>query len=82
MVVLPLWLPVKTTAADTIITLVGGKNAMQGVFSSYRLLSQEGVIASQPDILLVTQRGNKKGIGGIEKLWDFARHKVHPTGKK
>lgn len=69
----------QNTAADTIITLVGGKNAMQG-FSSYRLLSQEGVIASQPDILLVTKEGIK-GIGGIEKLWDLPGIKYPPAGK-
>ena len=31
---------------------------------------KKGVIASQPDILLVTKKGIK-GIGGIEKLWEF-----------
>lgn len=67
------------TAADTLITLVGGKNAMQG-FTSYRPLSQEGVIASQPDILMVTTEG-LKAIGGVEKLWDFPGIKYTPAGK-
>lgn len=69
----------QNTAADKIITLVGGKNAMQG-FTSYRPLSQEGVIASQPDILLVTTEG-LKGIGGIEKLWGLPGIKYTPAGK-
>lgn len=69
----------QNTAADTIISLVGGKNAMQG-FTSYRPLSQEGVIASQPDILLVTKEGIK-GIGGIEKLWELPGIKYTPAGK-
>lgn len=69
----------QNTAADTIITLAGGKNAMQG-FTGYRTLSQEGVIASQPDILLVTTEG-LKSIGGIEKLWNFPGIKYTPAGK-
>ncbi|MEQ4923594.1 heme/hemin ABC transporter substrate-binding protein [Proteus hauseri] len=69
----------QNTAADTIITLVGGKNAMQG-FTSYRPLSQEGVIASQPDILLVTTEGLKT-IGGIDKLWQLPGIKYTPAGK-
>lgn len=44
------------TAADTAIRAAGLHNAMQG-FSRHQPLSQEGVIASQPDLVVISQAG-------------------------
>lgn len=67
------------TAADAIIRAAGLKNAMQG-FSRYRPLSQEGVIASAPDLLLVTTDG-VRSIGGQENLWRLPGMALTPAGK-
>ncbi|HFV9291029.1 TPA: hemin ABC transporter substrate-binding protein [Serratia fonticola] len=67
------------TAADAIIRATGLKNAMQG-FSRYRPLSQEGVIASAPDLLLVTTDG-VRSIGGQENLWLLPGMALTPAGK-
>ncbi|MBX3569714.1 MAG: ABC transporter substrate-binding protein [Rhizobiaceae bacterium] len=44
------------TAADGIIALAGGANAVEG-FSGYRQLSDEAVITAQPDLILMMDRG-------------------------
>lgn len=67
------------TAADAMITSVGSKNAMQG-FSRYRPLSQEGVIASAPDILLLTADGIKS-LGGMDQVWKLPGVAMTPAGK-
>ncbi|WP_447883856.1 heme/hemin ABC transporter substrate-binding protein [Serratia fonticola] len=67
------------TAADAIIRAAGLKNAMQG-FSRYRPFSQEGVIASAPDLLLVTTDG-VRSIGGQENLWLLPGMALTPAGK-
>ncbi|MBC3212189.1 heme/hemin ABC transporter substrate-binding protein [Serratia fonticola] len=67
------------TAADAIIRAAGLNNAMQG-FSRYRPLSQEGVIASAPDLLLVTTDG-VRSIGGQENLWLLPGMALTPAGK-
>lgn len=67
------------TAADAIIKAAGLQNAMQG-FSRYRPLSQEGVIASAPDLLLVTTDG-VHSIGGQENLWQLPGIALTPAGK-
>ena len=67
------------TAADAMITSVGAKNAMQG-FSRYRPLSQEGVIASAPDILLLTADGIKS-LGGMDQVWKLPGVAMTPAGK-
>ncbi|WP_038206224.1 heme/hemin ABC transporter substrate-binding protein [Xenorhabdus bovienii] len=68
------------TAADQIIRSIGAQNAMQG-FKGYRPLSQEGVIASQPDLLLVSTEGLKT-LGGMDKLWQLPGLNFTPAGKK
>ena len=68
------------TAADAVITAAGLKNAMQG-FSRYRPLSQEGVIASAPDLLLVTTDGIKT-LGGEQQLWKLPGIALTPAGKQ
>ncbi|MBD2779725.1 heme/hemin ABC transporter substrate-binding protein [Xenorhabdus szentirmaii] len=68
------------TAADKIIHAIGAKNAMQG-FQGYRPLSQEGVIASKPDLLLISTEGVKT-LGGMEKIWQLPGLKFTPAGQK
>lgn len=67
------------TAADSLIRATGAKNAMQG-FNSYRPLSQEGVIASQPDLIIVTHEGIKS-LGGEEKVWKLPGIAMTPAAK-
>lgn len=70
----------QNTAAEAIITQAGGKNAMQG-FSRYRPLSQEGVVAAAPDLLLITTTGFQS-LGGEEKIWQLPGIKHTPAGQK
>src|SRR5471032_515495 len=67
------------TAADAMITSAGAQNAMQG-FSRYRPLAQEGIIASAPDILLVTTDG-VRSLGGIEQVWKLPGVALTPAGR-
>ncbi|SFD32914.1 heme/hemin ABC transporter substrate-binding protein [Pragia fontium] len=67
------------TAADAIITIAGGSNAMQG-FKKYRPLSQEGIIAAAPDLLLITTAGYAS-LGGEEKIWQLPGLNQTPAGK-
>lgn len=67
------------TAADAIIAAAGLKNAMQG-FNRYRPLSQEGVIASAPDLLLITTEGIKT-LGDLQQLWKLPGIALTPAGK-
>lgn len=69
----------QNTAADAMITSVGAQNAMQG-FSRYRPLSQEGVIASAPDIILLTSDG-VKSLGGMDQVWKLPGVAMTPAGK-
>ncbi len=68
------------TAADAVIAAAGLKNAMQG-FDRYRPLSQEGVIASAPDLLLVTTDGVRT-LGGEQQLWTLPGLALTPAGKQ
>ncbi|CNL71951.1 hemin ABC transporter substrate-binding protein [Yersinia alsatica] len=69
----------QNTAADAMIRAAGGNNAMQG-FSRYRPLSQEGVIASAPDLLLITSDG-VKALGGSDGIWKLPGMALTPAGK-
>jgi iron complex transport system substrate-binding protein len=53
---------------------------MQG-FDRYRPLSQEGVIASAPDLLLVTTDGVRT-LGGEQQLWTLPGLALTPAGKQ
>lgn len=57
------------TAADTVIRAAGLTNTMQG-FTRYQPLSQEGVIASEPDLVVVTEN-SVQTLGGKDKVWDL-----------
>lgn len=67
------------TAADAAIKLAGLQNAMQG-FDHYRTMSQEGVIASLPDLVVISAEG-LKGMGGEASLWKLPGLAQTPAGR-
>lgn len=67
------------TAADAAIRAAGLQNAMQG-FSRYQPLSQEGVIASQPDLVVIPADG-LAAIGGEANLWALPGLAQTPAGR-
>ncbi|MCW5732871.1 MAG: ABC transporter substrate-binding protein [Enhydrobacter sp.] len=67
------------TAADGIIRLAGGTNAVEG-YAGYRLLTPEAVIASRADFVLVT-RQTVEAMGGIEKILAQPAIGQTPAGK-
>jgi iron complex transport system substrate-binding protein len=71
------------TAADAMIRLAGGTNALLGPgsnFNGYRPLSAEAAIAAAPDVLLVTREG-LVAVGGIQVLLDRPGLALTPAGK-
>ena len=69
----------KQTAADGAIRAAGLQNAMQG-FDHYRSMSQEGVIASLPDLVVISTDG-LKGMGGEAGLWKLPGLAQTPAGR-
>ena len=67
------------TAADGIIRLAGGTNAVEG-YSGYRPLTPEAVIASRADFVLVT-RQTVEALGSIEKILAEPALSQTPAGK-
>ncbi|MFP2683047.1 heme/hemin ABC transporter substrate-binding protein [Enterobacter ludwigii] len=67
------------TAADAAIRAAGLQNAMQG-FTRYQPLSQEGVIASQPDLVVISQDG-VKALGGEANVWTLPGLAQTPAGR-
>ncbi|SNY74753.1 hemin ABC transporter substrate-binding protein [Enterobacter sp. CC120223-11] len=67
------------TGADAAIRAAGLQNAMQG-FSRYQPLSQEGVIASQPDLVVISAEG-VTGMGGETGLWKLPGLAQTPAGR-
>ena len=67
------------TAADGIIRLAGGTNAVEG-YSGYRPLTPEAVIASRADFVLVT-RQTVEAMGSIEKILAEPALSQTPAGK-
>ncbi|MEH0885572.1 hemin ABC transporter substrate-binding protein [Enterobacter sp. UNJFSC 003] len=67
------------TGADAAIRAAGLQNAMQG-FARYQPLSQEGVIASQPDLIVISQDG-VKALGGEASLWTLPGLAQTPAGR-
>ncbi|MEM1130155.1 MAG: ABC transporter substrate-binding protein [Pseudomonadota bacterium] len=55
------------TAADAMIDLAGGENALSA-FEGYKPLSDEAVIAAAPDAILVMDRGGAHGQSNAELL--------------
>ena len=69
----------KQTAADGAIRAAGLENAMQS-FDHYRSMSQEGVIASKPDLVVISADG-LKGMGGEAGLWKLPGLAQTPAGR-
>ena len=69
----------KQTAADGAIRAAGLQNAMQS-FDHYRSMSQEGVIASKPDLVVISADG-LKGMGGEAGLWKLPGLAQTPAGR-
>ena len=67
------------TGADAAIRAAGLRNAMQGV-NRYQPLSQEGIIASQPDLVVISQEG-VKAMGGEANLWALPGLAQTPAGR-
>lgn len=66
------------TGADAAIRAASLQNAMQGV-NRYQPLSQEGVIASQPDLVVISSDG-VKSMGGEAGLWQLPGLAQTPAG--
>lgn len=69
----------RDTAADGIIRLAGGTNAIDG-YAGYRPLSPEAVIASRADFVLVTQQ-TVQAMGGIEAVLNQPALRQTPAGR-
>lgn len=67
------------TAADGIIKLAGGVNAIDG-YNGYRPLTPEAVIASKADYILVT-RQTVEAMGGVQAILDQPAINRTPAGK-
>lgn len=67
------------TAADAAIHAAGLQNAIQGV-KRYQPLSQEGIIASQPELVVISVDG-VKGLGGEAALWMLPGMAQTPAGR-
>ncbi|WP_296339811.1 ABC transporter substrate-binding protein [Reyranella sp.] len=69
----------RDTAADGIIRLAGGTNAIDG-YAGYRPLTPEAVLASRADFVLVT-RQTVQAMGGIEAILDQPALHRTPAGR-
>lgn len=68
----------KDTAADGIINLAGGVNAIDG-FSGYKLLNDEAVISAAPDALLMMTYGGSSELD--QQILDMPNIRLTPAGK-
>ena len=69
----------RNTAADGIIRLAGGVNAIDG-YAGYRPLTPEAVIASRADYILLP-RQSVESLGGIDKVLDQPAIRQTPAGR-
>lgn len=69
----------RETAADAIVQLAGGKNAVTG-YSGYQPLTPEAAVAAQPDVILVSEQEAER-LGGIETLRQTPGLALTPAGK-
>jgi len=69
----------RDTAADGIIRLAGGINAIDG-YAGYRPLTPEAVIASRADYVLVT-RQTAQAMGGVSAILDQPALRQTPAGQ-
>ncbi|MDH2068228.1 hemin ABC transporter substrate-binding protein [Pantoea sp. GD03673] len=68
------------TAADSAIRSAGLENAM-GTVPHYQALSQEGVIAAAPDLVVIGEEGLKT-LGGEAQLWQLPGLALTPAGQQ
>lgn len=68
------------TAADSIIALAGGVNAVQG-YEGFKPLTPEALATAAPDIILIPARG-LQSLGGVEGLLKQPGVALTPAGKK
>ncbi|GEP57229.1 heme/hemin ABC transporter substrate-binding protein [Reyranella soli] len=69
----------RDTAADGIIRLAGGVNAIDG-YAGYRPLTPEAVIASRADYILMP-RQSVESLGGVDKVLDQPAIRQTPAGR-
>ncbi|MEM8486483.1 MAG: hemin ABC transporter substrate-binding protein [Bacteroidota bacterium] len=69
----------RSTAADAIIRLAGGKNAISS-YEDYRPLTPEAVVAAAPDVILLLERGFES-IGGEKGLLEVPGIALTPAGQ-
>ncbi len=69
----------RDTAADGIIRLAGGTNAIDA-YAGYRPLTPEAVLASRADFILVTSH-TVQAMGGIEAILDQPALRRTPAGR-
>jgi iron complex transport system substrate-binding protein len=69
----------RDTAADAMIRLAGGVNAM-AEFSGYKPLTAEAVAGAAPDFLLITREGVET-LGSNEKVWSQPGLALTPAGR-
>lgn len=67
------------TSADSAIRAAGLQNAMASI-TRYQPLSQEGVVASAPQLVVVTTDGMKT-VGGEDNLWKLPGLALTPAAK-
>lgn len=67
------------TAADAMIALAGGRNAVTG-YENYRPLTAEAAVAAAPDFILTLDRGLASA-GGADRLLDQPGLGLTPAGK-
>lgn len=67
------------TAADGIIKLVGGENAITG-YSGYRQLTDEALIAAAPDVIL-TMQVDEADLAGVDELRAMPAMAATPAGR-
>jgi len=68
------------TAADSIISLAGGENAVRD-YEGYKPLTAEAAAVAAPDFILVTSRGLESS-GGIDALLKQPGLSLTPAGKE
>ena len=68
------------SAADTIIKLAGGHNAAE--FKGYKSLSQEGILALKPNVILVSKRSETDDFSAQEVLDSMPLLSHTPAGEK
>jgi iron complex transport system substrate-binding protein len=70
------------TAADAMITAAGGTNAAAAVgITGFKPLSPETVIAAQPDVILVLEKG-LESVGGVDGLLKIPGLADTPAGRQ